>query len=49
MLFVRTASQANDLAQFLQILQDHPYLQVGGNETIGQDVTIVSQYEGVKA
>ena len=41
-LFSRNSEQDQHLAQFIKELESSPYLQVGGNETIGQGWTILS-------
>lgn len=41
LLFSRNSEQDQHLAQLLAELEDAPYLQVGGNETIGQGWTIL--------
>lgn len=40
-LFARNSEQDQILAQFIQEIERAPYLQVGGNETIGQGWTIL--------
>lgn len=41
-LFSRNSEQDQYLAQLIKEIEDEPYLQVGGNETIGQGWTILS-------
>lgn len=48
LLFARNAEQEQHLHRFIQDLTDHPYLQVGGNETIGQGWMILASDRGVK-
>lgn len=42
LLFSRNSEQDQLLAQFIKELKSAPYLQVGGNETVGQGWTILS-------
>ena len=42
LFFSRNSEQDQLLAQFIKELKSAPYLQVGGNETVGQGWTILS-------
>lgn len=46
LLFARNPQQEGYLEQLITELQRDPYLQVGGNETIGQGWAILSVYQG---
>lgn len=48
LLFARNAQQEKHLEDLITKLGKDPYLQVGGNETIGQGWTILSVYQGGK-
>jgi CRISPR-associated protein Cmr4 len=49
LLFARNPQQERHLEQLITELQRDPYLQVGGNETIGQGWAILSVYQGGRA
>jgi CRISPR-associated protein Cmr4 len=46
LLFARNPQQEGHMEQLIGKLAENPYIQVGGNETIGQGWTILSVYQG---
>jgi CRISPR-associated protein Cmr4 len=48
LLLARNPQQEGHIGHLISNLEEYPYLQVGGNETIGQGWTILSIYQGGK-